>query len=125
MRVHPTVTASTIITQFEGGHKVRCHTDRVWKMSWRVGRNARRGTCRPRYLHDHRLASPGRQIIPSRIRSPNQCRLLLPPPLFDLSLARNGVAHILKTVVVNQPMYAILSRERSAFADPVPQDPRH
>jgi hypothetical protein len=26
MRVHPTVTASTMITQFDGRHKVRCHT---------------------------------------------------------------------------------------------------
>jgi hypothetical protein len=25
MRVHPTVTASTMIAQFDGWHKVRCH----------------------------------------------------------------------------------------------------
>jgi hypothetical protein len=29
MRVHPTVTASTMITRFDGGHKVRCHKEVV------------------------------------------------------------------------------------------------
>ena len=26
MRAHPTVTASTMITEIQGRHKVRCHT---------------------------------------------------------------------------------------------------
>jgi hypothetical protein len=33
MTVHLTVTASTMITQFVGGHKVRCHTSAVENFS--------------------------------------------------------------------------------------------
>jgi hypothetical protein len=47
---------------------------------------------------------PFTQIAPRSIHRNNQLNFLTPKPAFDAFLALNRVAHIVKTLVVNQPI---------------------
>src|SRR5579863_4298114 len=76
-------------------------------------------------LEFHALAPVRGQVFPRRIIFADPSDFLLPPPGFDLRLARNCVADMFESLKPYQPVHAILGCEESAAPGLVPKHARH